>query len=120
MHYYLDPLKKYAQFKGRATRKEFWMFYLLYMLSYILLYIIDSVVGADGGIGGIYVLATIIPWYALTWRRMHDTNNSGWMSIIPIYGFILTLIDGTKGPNRFGPDPKGRQSATPVPQPTQS
>jgi uncharacterized membrane protein YhaH (DUF805 family) len=42
---------------------------------------------------------------------MHDQDKSGWFILIPIYGFILLFIEGTRGPNRFGPDPKGGDSA---------
>ena len=56
--------------------------------------------------GNIYFLAVLIPSIAVGIRRMHDVDKSGWFILIPIYNLILAITDGTKGANRFGPDPK--------------
>ena len=62
----------------------------------------------------IFFAATIIPFLAVAIRRVHDHDKSGWFVLIPIYNLILYLTEGTKGPNRFGPDPKGGQADTQV------
>jgi len=120
MNWYLDVLKtKYAQFSGRARRKEYWMFFLFNILISIGLTIIDSITGTlseAGGIGllsGLYSLAVLVPGIAVTVRRLHDTERSGlWILIIllPLIGAIVLLVfmclDGTPADNRFGPSPK--------------
>jgi uncharacterized membrane protein YhaH (DUF805 family) len=57
---------------------------------------------------GIFWLGTIIPALAVAIRRMHDQDRSGWWILCPIANIVFLFIDGTPGPNRFGPDPKGR------------
>lgn len=120
MEWYLQALKKYATFEGRARRKEFWFFVLFNFLAMLALSIIDAVTGAyseELGIGllsGLYALAVFIPSIAVTVRRLHDTDRSGWwilLSFIPLIGAIVLLVfevlDSTPGDNRFGPNPKG-------------
>lgn len=126
MNWYIEGLKKYATFSGRARRKEYWMFYLFHVLAMMILSIpaIISLANSeseDASMGLlslpiIYFIGTIIPWIALTTRRLHDSNRSGWwqlISFIPYVGgivlFIFTLFDGTAGDNDYGPDPKGRE-----------
>jgi len=119
MNWFVDVLKKYAVFRGRARRKEYWMFYLFAMIFGIVLAIIDVMVGSFspeagmGLLGGIYTLAIIIPMMAVSVRRLHDTDRSGWwllFSIIPIIGpivlFVFTVLDGTPGANQYGDNPK--------------
>jgi uncharacterized membrane protein YhaH (DUF805 family) len=120
MHWYLDVLKsKYAQFSGRARRKEYWLFLLFNMLVSIGLVIVDGITGTldeEAGIGllsGLYSLAVLVPAIAVTVRRLHDTDRSGlWLLIVllPLIGAIVMLVflcqDGTKGENQFGPSPK--------------
>ena len=112
MKWYLKVLKNYAVFGGRASRTEYWMFILFQGLFGILLGFIIGILSAVRGteqsvLVNIYSLATLIPSIAVAWRRMHDTNRSGWWSIVPIVGFIFALSKGTKGDNNFGPDPWG-------------
>lgn len=81
----------YANFSGRATRKEYWMFSLFDIAIMIFLYLIDT----SSVIYSIYILATIIPRYAVLVRRLHDINKSGWMiliGIIPLIGWIIIII----------------------------
>jgi len=119
MNWYIEVLKKYAIFNGRARRKEYWYFYLFYMLIYIALIIIDVVAGvfsAEAGIGllsGIYTIALLIPGIAVGVRRLHDTNRSGWwllIGLIPIIGAILLIVflasDSKPEENQYGPNPK--------------
>ena len=58
----------------------------------------------------IYQLATLIPFIAVSVRRMHDVNKSGWFLLIPIYSLIIAITDGTKGDNKYGPDPKATKT----------
>jgi uncharacterized membrane protein YhaH (DUF805 family) len=112
MNAYLDVLKKYATFGGRASRREFWMFSLFHAIIIVVL----SVIGAAAGINwlvGVYVLATLIPSLALQIRRLHDLNKSGgwWFITFVPFGSIVLLVwacmAGTPGDNRFGPNPAG-------------
>lgn len=112
MNYYIDVLKKYAVFKGRATRKEYWMFVLYnfiigFVLGFIDGFINKGAVGSTNIISGLYSLAILIPSIAVGVRRMHDVNKNGWFIIIPVYNLILACTGGTKGDNKYGADPKG-------------
>lgn len=119
--------KKYATFEGRASRSELWWFFLFNLLVQIALQVLAIALAGSGDqtmalIGGvpilIYVLAVLIPSLAVSVRRLHDTDRSGWwllISFVPIVGFIVLLVfycqRGTDGPNRFGPDPLGASGA---------
>jgi uncharacterized membrane protein YhaH (DUF805 family) len=120
MNWYLEVLKKYAVFEGRARRKEYWFFVLFNIIFAMVLAFLDGMFGtfdAESGFGvlsGIYGLAVLIPGIAVTFRRLHDTDRSGWwwlILFIPLIGAIVILvfmvIDGTSGQNQYGPDPKG-------------
>ena len=119
MHWYIDVLKKYATFNGRASRSEYWMFTLINTLIIIALSILGNVLvsaaPAAAGIFGIlmivYVLATLLPSIAVGVRRLHDTDRSGWwmlIAIVPLVSLILIVffaMKGTEGDNRFGASP---------------
>ncbi len=118
MNWYLDVLQKYAVFNGRARRKEYWMFILFNSIFSFGIAFIEGVVrgpalqeGAAPIFGSIYGLLVLIPAIAVGVRRMHDTDHSGWFLLIPIYNLILACTEGTRGPNRFGSDPKTEDSA---------
>ena len=116
----LLPLKRYADFSGRSRRKEYWSFVLGVVIVAVLLGIVEGIIGLSGSVAGLYgpltlllVLAIIVPSIAVQVRRFHDQDKSGWfvlLGLIPFVGGIVVLVfmflDGTKGPNRFGPDPK--------------
>ena len=119
MNWYLEVLKKYDVFSGRARRKEYWYFVLFSTLISIGLMIIDGVTGtfsAEGGIGllsGIYALAVLIPSIAVMVRRLHDTNRSGWwfwIVLIPIIGAIVFIVflasDSKPEESKYGLSPK--------------
>ncbi len=123
MSWYIEAFKKYAVFSGRSRRKEYWYFVLFNVIVAIVLSIIDMVLGTFssssniGLLSGIYSLAVIIPTLALSVRRLHDTDRSGWwilISLVPLIGSIVLLVfyvmDSTPGQNRFGPNPKGATS----------
>lgn len=122
MEYYKEVIKKYAVFKGRARRKEYWMFGLFNFIISIGLTIIGYTLGLTIGSGDnkveilstIYTLFVLIPSLAVSIRRLHDTNRSGWwllIALIPIVGAIVlivfALLDSTPGHNKYGPNPKG-------------
>lgn len=110
MQIYLDVLKKYAIFNGRASRKEYWTFVLISTVISILLSYIDYATGvgsatAEFGISGLYSLGVFVPSIAVAVRRMHDVGKEWWYVLIPIYNLILALTRGEEGTNKYGPDP---------------
>jgi uncharacterized membrane protein YhaH (DUF805 family) len=122
MKWYLQVLKKYADFSGRARRKEYWMFFLFNIIICIVLGIIDGVAGMNLGgmglLGLVYSLAILVPSIAVGIRRLHDIDKSGWWVLIifvPLIGAIVLLVfavmAGTPGDNRFGPEPAEEPAA---------
>ncbi len=168
MDWMLMPLRRYADFSGRSRRMEYWMWVLFQFLIYLGVIVLMMIIGggalmtgdpssamAAGGaalvIFGLYFiwqLAVLIPSLAVTVRRLHDTNRSGWWILAPIVPYFVAFIsifggaasgsqgglaaggiiglvsmlaaiglgitllvfmflEGTKGPNKYGPDPKG-------------
>lgn len=119
MNWYLKALNQYADFNGRARRKEYWMFFLFNMVFATVALLIDIAAGTanlDSGSGlfqGIYSLAVLIPGLAVGVRRLHDVGKSGWMlliALIPIIGAIWLLVlmvtDSKEGTNKWGENPK--------------
>nr|WP_321236073.1 DUF805 domain-containing protein [uncultured Psychroserpens sp.] len=121
MYWYLKVIRdNYANFSGRARRKEYWMFILIQLIISILILsytsIVDNAFGTPiiGFIFGLYILATLIPWLAVNVRRLHDIGKSGgyiFINFIPIIGriwyIVLVATEGEYGSNQYGPDPKG-------------
>jgi uncharacterized membrane protein YhaH (DUF805 family) len=114
MNYYLDVLKKYAVFTGRARRKEYWMFFLFNIIISFVIGFIDGLVGTVGILSIVYALGMLLPGLGVSIRRLHDTDRSGWwlfISLVPIVGFIVLLVflvsDSQPGENKYGPNPKG-------------
>ncbi len=145
LEWMIMPLRRYADFNGRSRRREFWSFFLLNMIVFTVIMALTMVVSGGGmmtqlgqsagnplavygtlfsGIGilmGVWWLATIVPNIAVTVRRLHDRDLSGWWylgvfvcALIPFVNMISGIaflvfmcLEGTRGPNRFGPDPKG-------------
>lgn len=117
MDWYLKVLKNYIGFGGRA-RKEYWMFILVNLILTGVLSIIDKMLGwqragGEGILTTIYGILVFLPWWAVQFRRLHDTDRSAWwllLLLIPVIGWLVILIfncqRGTEGNNRFGPDPK--------------
>ena len=107
--------RNYVNFNDRASRSEFWYWALFALLVAIGASIIDSIVAPAnvyGPISGLMGLASFLPGLAVSVRRLHDGDRSGWfvlLHFIPLIGSIILLIwfctRGTDGPNRFGPDP---------------
>ena len=171
MEWMLMPLKRYADFSGRSRRMEYWMWFLLQVLVYVAVWVLliafgggalmsgdPTAMAAAGGMAmiimmiyGLYALAVLIPGIAVTVRRLHDTNRSGWWILAPIVPYVIAFasmfgglasgseggaatggiigmisvlaalvlglillvfmfLEGTKGPNNYGPDPKGQDA----------
>ena len=169
MEWMFMPLKRYADFSGRSRRMEFWMWQLFQIIVYFGVIVLSMLLGggammtgdpgaamaAGGGILIVmmlyllYMLAVLIPSIAVSVRRLHDTNRTGWWILAPIAPYLLVILaaamavgspdmapvagilgllamvaviglgltllvfyflEGTKGPNRFGPDPKGQDA----------
>lgn len=121
MNWYLKVLKQYADFTGRARRREYWMFALYNMIFAIVAMIIDNLFGLtiDGFFYGVfyllYLLLILIPGLAVTVRRLHDIGKSGWMVLIPlipiiggIWLLVLLFTEGESGTNKYGANPKTR------------
>ena len=114
MNFYVDAWKKFADFNGRARRKEFWIFWLINMAVMYLLQFIAVKIGVVGSIiVGVCGLAIIVPSVAVAIRRMHDIGKSGWwvlVNLIPLIGSLWFLILGIKdsepGSNEWGTCPK--------------
>lgn len=120
MKWYIKALTKYAVFGGRASRKELWYFVLLNILAYYLLWIVDIAIGWPdsrkegyiGVLGSIFTLLILIPTVAVSVRRLHDTNRSGWwflLGLIPFIGvvFLVFMVQNShSGTNQYGPNPK--------------
>lgn len=133
--WYLKVLGQYADFHGRARRREFWMFVLVTVIVAVVLGLVDVALGTDDAIGvrnrsgifggpfvfpsssglisGIYVLLTFLPSLAVLVRRLHDRDHTGWwvlVLLVPVIGFVVllafTALDGDRGTNRHGADPK--------------
>ena len=162
MEWMLMPYRRYAEFSGRSRRKEFWMFILLMVIVEIVLLCLmfaggysifarlSAGTGPDGAaalgsagfrplfwIGTILLvawgLASLIPYIAVTIRRLHDRNMSGWfllgfmvvgiilsrlgtigsvvMLALEIAWIVVLALPGTPGPNKYGPDPLGQVDA---------
>ncbi|MEZ4714371.1 MAG: DUF805 domain-containing protein [Caldilineaceae bacterium] len=118
MNWYLEVLKKYAVFSGRARRAEYWYFVLFNVIVSIVLAVIDIILGTGGDtgvgiLGALYSLAVMLPGLGVSVRRLHDIGRSGWwllLGIIPIIGGLILLYwaiqDSESGANQYGPYPK--------------
>lgn len=110
MHWFVEAFQKYAVFSGRARRMEYWMFHLFNWIVLLFVLLVVTPMGeANDFVAWLFVLyafAVMLPSFAVAIRRMHDTDHSGWWIMVPVANFVLTLLPGTPGPNRFGPDPK--------------
>jgi len=124
MNWYLKVLKQYADFSGRARRKEYWMFTLFNAIIIFALMLVWMAGNAAESsvllnVGMIlyfgYILAVIIPSLAVCVRRLHDIGKSGWyylIVLIPLVGAIILLVwfcgDSQSGENKWGINPKTR------------
>ena len=136
MEWTLNPLKHYADFSGRARRREFWSWTLIvWILLFVLMYL-DSALGLGGTatsyrngnsvgfnmsgglLSALFGLATLVPNLAVSVRRLHDTGKSGWFLLfllVPLFGWAYLLYlyvqPGVDGPNVYGADPKAADAS---------
>ena len=129
MKHYLNAMKKYATFRGRATRTEYWMFILFFWIG--LLACIIGIFAFDPSMGGgnealvgvfaigaiVWMLGHLLPMIAVTVRRLHDFDTTGWLyllNFVPLANYVVWIVFGciapTQGANRFGADPRGGAS----------
>ncbi|WP_417379166.1 DUF805 domain-containing protein [Gimesia sp.] len=126
MNWYLKVLKNFATLDGRARRLEYWMFTLFDVIFTVLSFVVGAVLGRllnlDEALNGVglglglcllYLLIVLMPKLSVTVRRLHDTDRSAlWLLVFlipgigPLVMFIMMILEGTKGPNQYGPDPK--------------
>lgn len=133
MNWMLLPYRRYFEFTGRSRRREYWMFVLFYVLVFVVLNALfgtnevtrtstdfgtgfsygSRLAGGGGVIGGLFALVSFIPALALSVRRLHDQDRTGWLlllAFIPFFGgfalLVLMCLEGTRGPNQYGSDPK--------------
>jgi len=117
MNYYLEAFRKFADFKGRARRSEYWYFMLFHMIALVVAIGIDSMIGFPV-VYGLYALASLIPNLAVAARRLHDGGRSAWwilISLVPLIGLVLIFFlcqDSVPGENKWGPNPKGFTQST--------
>jgi uncharacterized membrane protein YhaH (DUF805 family) len=115
MHWYLHALRNYANFAGRARRSEYWYFVLVNIAFALGLNLLDMLVRATLGTGPfvmLYGLVMFVPGIAVSIRRLHDIDRSGWwllLALVPVLGLVLIWFmatDGNGGSNRYGHNPK--------------
>lgn len=121
MSWYLKCKKNYTNFKGRARRKEYWIFQLINIIFLLFLYILDLKLNTGtiinnryiGFFSFIYEIFILLPTLSVTVRRLHDIGRSGswiFISFIPIVGviwlIILMCVEGSVFDNEYGSNPK--------------
>ncbi|MEU9173730.1 DUF805 domain-containing protein [Streptomyces sp. NPDC048420] len=112
MSWFIEVLKKYAVFSGRARRKEYWM----YMLFVVIIYAVLLGIGIAAKVAWlpiIFYVGILLPSLGVTIRRLHDTGRSGWwilFGLVPLVGgitlFVFSVLDSEPGDNKYGPNPK--------------
>lgn len=114
MHAYVDAMRRYAVFRGRSTRAQFWLFTLVLGIILIACSILDVLLGFDKQgalvITGFVYVGHLLPLLAVTVRRLHDIDRTGWwmlLCLVPLAGVVMLIVfaclPSTAGVNRFGP-----------------
>jgi len=120
MNWYFEVIKKYAVFTGRSRREEFWMFHVVDLILFLVISVIA--VNVNNQLQDLiiyfvmfYIFGLFLPRIGVMVRRFHDIGYSGWLSLIvliPFLGVIVIIVfmstEGTKGGNKYGPNPKLR------------
>jgi uncharacterized membrane protein YhaH (DUF805 family) len=122
MQWLKQVIAKYATFRGRARRREYWRYILYYVIAFVALVLVDMLTGTFnmesqlGFLSGLFLLFMLIPSVAVAVRRLHDTERSGWwvlLALLPLIGQLVLLFffiqEGDEGDNAYGPDPKFAQ-----------
>ena len=116
MDWYIEVMQKYAVFRGRARRKEYWVFTLVniiitIVIGFVLGFFGSFFLGAEtgtalSGLGtSVYGLAVFVPNIAVAVRRMHDIGRSGWWILLPLVNLIFLCLGSQPGDNEYGPEP---------------
>jgi uncharacterized membrane protein YhaH (DUF805 family) len=112
MEYFVKGLREYANFSGRERRRDYWMFVLFYMIIYIALSLVDTLIGSVL-LSSLFSLVMLVPSLSFAARRLHDTGRSGWwqlLYLIPLIGLIVVIVflaqDSHQGENQYGVSPK--------------
>jgi len=119
MNWYIKVLKNYAEFSGRARRKEYWMFVLFNCIFALVLSLIGLLTfGMLYILSILYGVAVFVPALAVAVRRLHDIGKSGWYYLIilipvagPIWFLVLMCTDSQPGDNKYGPNPKEEEGS---------
>lgn len=130
---YTGAMRRYASFSGRASRAEFWWYTVVLIVIFIAVIVLETSMhpgpaDQERPLTGLFVLIHLLPSLAVSVRRLHDTDRSGWLlliGVVPLIGTIVQIVwacqQGTPGANRFGPDPLsiqagpvGRELPTPM------
>ena len=128
MSYMFLPYKRLFDFSGRSRPLEYWLYFLFGLVQSVAAALIDIQFGLGGdftsyakyGEGGasvgfnfnlgiasiVVLLINLVPGIAVSVRRAHDSDRSGWWLLVPFYNFLLVCFPGTPGANSFGPDPR--------------
>jgi uncharacterized membrane protein YhaH (DUF805 family) len=130
MQEFIAAIKRYSDFSGRSTRKEYWLFVLLNFIFSMATGLLDSFLGTEivneptvfngvqfenklGLLNALYSLFILVPSLAVAVRRLHDVGKSGWMlliALVPCLGWVWLIIllveDSQEGENKWGPNPK--------------
>ena len=108
-----SALGNYANFNGRARRSEYWWFFVVVnVVIGVLVFAGGAIAPPLAGVGGLVGLACLLPAWAVTVRRLHDTDRSGWwilLGLVPFGGLVLLVFfaqPGTSGANQFGSEPQ--------------
>lgn len=124
MHWYIKAFMQFANFSGRARRREFWTFILFNAFIFFALLIVDEMLQTDhpdwavGWVSGAYLLLSALPSLAVSVRRLHDTSRPGWwvlLGALPLLNLVLIwfyLQDSSRGSNAWGPNPKPESDIT--------
>ena len=109
----VNVLTNYGDFNGRASRSEFWWFFLASFVAYLITGFIDALVFGfeltdPTPISFILQVAIFIPTLTVSVRRIHDHGKSGWYVLVPFYNLYLFIVDGEAMPNAHGPPPTNK------------
>ncbi len=112
---YKSVFLNWSDFKGRARRREYWLFTLANIIVAVLLAVVDGVIFKSAGSGplsGLYSLVALVPGLAVSFRRLHDIGKSAWwllIALIPFFGAIVLIyfmVKDSEPENIYGPNPK--------------
>ena len=119
LDWFITVVKKYAVFRGRAGRAEYWYFTLIWLIISAVLAMLDASLGTlhqpdgPGLLSGIFAFGLMLPSAAVTVRRLHDTGRGAWWMLLLFVPFVgpfaflaLMAVKGTPGENRFGTGPE--------------